>query len=188
MQAQGTSRRGGAAFIWKWGAIAGVILGVIQILLSLLSLGGTGTIIELLVWLIGFFVIGLFAARHSGRVATGTLTGLVAGLVSGLLAALVGIIEIAANGAVLTQTIKQVQQQNSNLSPDQIHTAAVVGIIIGLILVVAIELGLGAGIGALGGLVGRRQSPVAASTSYTESLWTPSPQPPLPPGPGAPQE
>ena len=32
MQEQGTARRGGAAFNWKWGAICGVVLGVIQII------------------------------------------------------------------------------------------------------------------------------------------------------------
>ncbi len=57
MQEQVTPRRGGAAFIWKWGAISGVTLGVIQIVLSLLSLGLLKTILDLLVWLIGFFVM-----------------------------------------------------------------------------------------------------------------------------------
>jgi len=59
MQEQGMARRGGAAFIWKWGAICGVVLGVIQIIISLLPLGSLKTILDLLVWLIGFFVIGL---------------------------------------------------------------------------------------------------------------------------------
>jgi hypothetical protein len=58
MQEQGTPCRGGAAFIWRWGAIAGVMLGVIQILLSLPALGLLKTILELLVWLFGFFVSG----------------------------------------------------------------------------------------------------------------------------------
>ncbi len=34
MQAQGIPRRGGAAFIWTWDTIAGVVLGMIQILIT----------------------------------------------------------------------------------------------------------------------------------------------------------
>jgi uncharacterized protein YqgC (DUF456 family) len=81
MQEQIPARRGGAAFLWRWGAIAGVMLGVIQILLSLPALGLLKTILELLVWLLGFFVIGLFASRHSGMVGIGALVGLVTGLI-----------------------------------------------------------------------------------------------------------
>ena len=64
MQEQGMARRGGAAFIWTWGAICGVVLGVIQIIISLLPLGSLKTILDVLVWLIGFFVLGLFAPRR----------------------------------------------------------------------------------------------------------------------------
>ncbi|HLW01917.1 MAG TPA: hypothetical protein VKT82_24900 [Ktedonobacterales bacterium] len=190
MQAQVSSRRGGAAFIWKWGIIAGVILGVLHILIALPTLGLLGTLIDLVVWLVGFFVIGLFAARHTGRVGTGALAGLVTGLVTGLIGVLFGIVEIASNGAQFTQALnnaaQQAQQQGQNISSSELHTIAVVGIIIGLFITVAVELGLGAGIGALGGLVGRSQAPQAAAP-YAESLWTPPP-PAQPPGPNAPQE
>ncbi len=77
MHEHGTVRRGGAAFIWKWGAICGAVLGAIQIIISLLSPGSLKTIIDVLVWLVAFFVIGLFAARQTGRVTTGALVGLV---------------------------------------------------------------------------------------------------------------
>jgi hypothetical protein len=192
MQEQVTARRGGAAFIWRWGAIAGVLLGVIQILLSLPSLGLLKTILELLVWLIGFFVIGLFASRHTGRVGTGALVGLVTGLIGGLIAVLFGIIQIAANGQEITQAIHNAQQQGQSIPSSTLRAVAIVGIVIGLIVTVAIELGLGAGIGALGGLVGRRQAPPVASTPVAETLWTappsPHPQPLQPPGPKEHQE
>jgi ABC-2 type transport system ATP-binding protein len=103
MHEQGIPRQGGAAFIWKWGAIFGGILGVIQIIILLLSLGALGTIIDLLIWLVGFFLIGLFAARQTGRVGTGALVGPVTGLIGGLIAVLFGIIQIAANGQEITQ-------------------------------------------------------------------------------------
>jgi hypothetical protein len=149
MQEQVTPRLGGAAFIWKWGAIAGVTLGVIQILLSLLSLGLLKTILDLLVWLIGFFVIGLAASRHTGRVGTGALVGLVTGLISGLIAVIFGVIQITANGQEITQALTQAaqkaQQQGQSISSSELRTIAIVGIVIGLIVTVAIELGLGAG-------------------------------------------
>jgi uncharacterized protein YqgC (DUF456 family) len=105
MQEQGMARRGGAAFIWKWGAICGVVLGVIQIIISLLPLGSLKTILDLLVWLIGFFVIGLFAARQTGRVRTGALVGLVVGLIGSLIAVIFVIVQIATNGQELTQAL-----------------------------------------------------------------------------------
>ena len=171
MQEQGMARRGGAAFIWKWGAICGVVLGVIQIIISLLPLGSLKTILDLLVWLIGFFVIGLLAARQTGRVGTGALVGLVAGLTGALIGrVLFVIIQIATNGQQITQALNQ-----AGISPGELNMADVVGIVLGLILLIALELGLGAGIGALGGLVGRRQAPPIASTPVAGTVWTPPP-------------
>ncbi len=100
MHEQGTARQGGAAFIWTWGAIFGIMLGVIQIIISLLSLGALGTIIDMLIWLVGFFLIGLFAARQTGRVGTGALVGLVTGLIGGLIAVLFGIIQMWSTSAL----------------------------------------------------------------------------------------
>ncbi len=192
IQEHSTPRRGGAAFIWKWGAISGVTLGVIQILLSLLSLGLLKTVLDLLVWLIGFFLIGLAASRHTGRIGTGALVGLVTGLIGGLIAVLFGIIQITANGQEITQAIQNAQKQDQSIPSSTLRAIAIVGIVIGLIVTVAIELGLGAGIGALGGLVGRRQAPPVASTPVAETLWTPPPpthpQHPQPPGPKEHQE
>jgi hypothetical protein len=179
MHEQGMARRGGAAFIWKCGAICGVVLGVIQIIISLLPLGSLKTILDVLVWLIGFFVLGLFAARQIGRVRTGALVGLVAGLIGGLIAVLFVIFQIATNGPQITQALNQVaqsaQKQGRSISPGELHTIAVVGIVIGLIVTAALELGLGAGLGALGGLVGRRQAPPVASTPVAGTVWTPPP-------------
>lgn len=174
MHEQGTARQGGAAFIWKWGAIYGVILGVIQVIISLLSPGSRKTILDLLVWLIVFFVIGLLAARQTGRVGTGALVGLVTGLIGSLIAVSFVIIQIATNGQQITQALNQ-----AGVSPGKLNTADVVGIVLALIVTAALELGLGAGIGALGGLVGRRFARPATSTSVVDTLWTP-PSHPLP--------
>ena len=85
MKEQGSAHRGGTAFIWKWGVICGVVLGMIQIIIALLLLGRLKTILDLLVWLIGFFVLCLFAARQTGRVRAGALVGLVTGLIGALI-------------------------------------------------------------------------------------------------------
>jgi hypothetical protein len=175
MQEQGIARRGGAAFIWKWGAISGVVLGVIQIITSLFPLGSFKTIFDVLVWVIVFFVIGLFAARQTGRVSTGALVGLVTGLIGSLIVVLYVIVEIATNGQVITQALNQVAQSSASISPDRLHTVAIIGIAFSLIVTVTLELGLGAGVGALGGLVGRRQAPQVPSTPVDGTMWTPPP-------------
>lgn len=169
MQEQDTLRQGSAAFIWKWGASYGLILGLIQSILSLLSSGRLTTILDLLIWLVGFFLIGLDAARQTGRVGTGAQVGLVAGLIGGLIAVIFGIIQLAVDGSQITaainQAIQNAQNRGRSLSPDQIQTIATIGIVIRLTVTVMVELALGAGIGALGGLVGRRRATPVASTS-----------------------
>ena len=176
MQEQGPARRGESVFIWKWGAICGVVLGVIQIIISLLPLGSLKTPLDVLVWLIVFFVIGLFAARQTGKVKTGAVVGLVAGMIGGLIGrVLFGIIQIAINGQQIPQALNQVAQSR-RIPSGEIHTIVVIITVIVLIVTAAFELGLGAGIGALGGLVGRRLVRPATSTSAVNTLGTPMKQ------------
>jgi len=189
MQERSAPRRGGSAFIWPWGLGVGAILGLTQFIISLLSSGLLKTILDLLVWLIGFFLIGLFAARQTGRIRTGTLTGLVTGLSSGLIGAIFGIMQLMSNGPQITpalnQAVQKAQQQGHSISSSQLQTIATVSVVVGLIVAVIIELCLGAGIGALGGLMGRRQVKPISPTSVSDSLRTPppfaQPQPPQPP-------
>jgi hypothetical protein len=179
MQEQVTPRQGNAAFIWKWGVIFGLILGAIRIILALLPIGIIGTIIEVLVWLIGFFLIGIFASRRTGRVGTGALMGLVTGLIGGLIAVIFAVIQIAANAPEITNALHQAainaKNQGQTISQSELRAIAVVGIVIGLIVTVGFELGLGAGIGALGGLVGRSQARPPASMPPADNMWTPPP-------------
>jgi uncharacterized membrane protein len=158
----------------------------------LLSLGLLKTIFDLLVWLIGFFLIGLAASRQTGRVGTSALVGLVTGLIGSLIAVLFGIIQITTNAPQITQAIHNAQQQDQSIPSSTLRAIAIVGIVIGLIVTVAIELGLGAAIGALGGLVGRSLATSVSFTPVTEALWTPPPSPhpqhPQPPGPKERQE
>ncbi len=165
MLEHGTQRRGNASFIWRWGAAYGLVLGLIQGILSLLSLGSITTIIDLFLWLVGFFLVGIFAARETGKVGTGALMGLVTGLVGGLIALSVGIILLTTDGSQITSAVNQAvqtaQSQGRTISTSEIQTIATIGIVVGLTFTVIIELGLGVGIGALGGLVGRlRARPV----------------------------
>lgn len=156
MQTRSTAHRGDAAFIWKWGSISGGILGVIQVAIPQFP---HKTILDLLVWLIGFFLIGMFAARQTGKVGTGALVGLVTGLVGGLIVVLFGVLQLTGTNPQVTQALDRAaqyaQQRGRVLSLTDIRIFAIVG---GLIVVEAIELSLGSGIGALGGLLGRRQT------------------------------
>lgn len=170
MQERVSPRPGDAVFIWQWGLGIGALLGLIQLIISVLSLGLFRTILDLLVWLSGFFLISMFSARHTGRVRTGTLAGLITGLSSGLTGVIFGIMQLMMNGPQVSQALDQAmqtaQQQGRNISPGQLQTIATVGIVIGLIGMVVVELGLGAGIGALGGLLGRRQA-IPPSNAHT---------------------
>jgi hypothetical protein len=159
MQEQDTSRRGGAAFIWQWGGIAGAILALIQLLLSLASLGLFRTVLDVVVWLIGFFVVGFFTSRRTGRVGTGTKAGLVAGLISALVGAVFTILQLVNGDSQVTTAVNQALQRTGRaISASQIQTIILIGIIFGLIVSTIVQLGLGAGVGALGGLVGRSQA------------------------------
>lgn len=175
MQEQDTPRRGGAAFIWQWGGIVGAILALVQLTISLFSLGLFKTILDVLVWLTGFFAIGLFAARHTGRVKTGVQAGLVTGLISGLVGAIFSIMQLVNDGIQLTpavnQALQKAQQQGRTISASQLQTIVLIGIIISLIVTLIVELGLGAGIGALGGLVGHRQAtPIASPPEGSDQI------------------
>ena len=167
MQEQDALHQGSAAFIWKWGASYGLIVGLIQSIVSLFSSGRLTTILDLLIWLVGFFLIGLDTARQTGKVGTGAQVGLVAGLIGGLIAGIFGIIQLAVDGSQITaainQAIQNAQNRGRSLSPDQIQTIATIGIVISLSVTILVELALGAGIGALGGLVGRRRAELALS-------------------------
>ncbi|GCE07079.1 DUF5518 domain-containing protein [Dictyobacter aurantiacus] len=154
MQEQRTGQQRGASFIWKWGAIFGGILGVIQVLFSQLP---HKLILDLPLWLIGFFLIGMFAARQTGRIETGALIGLITGLIGGLIVVLFGVIQVVGNNPQIAQALNRAaqmaQQRGKTLSLTELRTIAIVG---GLIVTEALEIGLGSGIGALGGLLGRR--------------------------------
>jgi len=73
MQAQGIPRRGGAAFNWTWDTIAGVVLGMIQILITYQLADRFGTF----QWIETGNLSGLFGA--------GTLGGLLAGATAELM-------------------------------------------------------------------------------------------------------
>ncbi len=187
MQERVAPPRGSSAFVWPWGLGVGAVLGLIQFIISLLSLGVFKTVLDILVWLIGFFLVGLFAARQTGRARTGTLAGLITGLSSGLIGVILGIMQLMINGPQITQALnqamQQAQQQGRSISPGQLQTIATVGIVVALIVTVIIELGLGAGLGALGGLVGRSQAKPDMSTPVSETPRTApfiQPQPPDP--------
>lgn len=99
--------------------------------------------ISLLLWVILFMLIGVFAARRSGKVNSGTLTGLWAGLAGGVITSATLFVEAASS-----------MQYYYNYSGTMALYLTMI-IFLGLLM-----LGLGTGLGSLGGLIGQSFSPV----------------------------
>ena len=166
--------------IWGQGALFGVIIGVLLLIFSFLPLDNSiATPINLVIWLVGFFLIGMYASRQTGRVGTGALTGLVAGLVTGVVNLLGGIIQIAINAPRFNQAIQavldQTRRSGQNIDFSTARSFAIGALIVTFILALVLELGLGAGIGAIGGVFGKKQAKVPPPPPYQESMYQ-SPQ------------
>lgn len=196
----------------RWGLIFGAIIGA----LSLASIGlqfamsggksfassttgfsGLSCLFPLLDLAL-IFIAGMLASRANGKVGTGSIAGLLAAVVGGLVNTVASVIILLTLPlSYFEDAIRKSQAQNGGtLTPDQVHQAAQVALIVGIVVIVIVwlvEIGIGAGVGALGGLVGKGQykGPVQA---YQEALYQgmppqpgayPPPPPPYPGQPGA---
>src|SRR5690242_12448437 len=148
------------------GLLFGIILGVIEIVLTL-TLGNIGFLICLLLYLglVGF--AGYRASARTGRVST----GLVAGLFVGLLSSIIGSLGLFLYTLPNVDTLRQLLQQQANTFNQQglainYTNNAVIGLLVLLlvILIVASSL-LALGIGAIGGAIGKGNAP-AQPTPY----------------------
>lgn len=185
----------------RWGLIFGGIAALLAIISSATSLLGPTTVtpsnvytsggtvaaytglrcLFFLVMLALFFLAGMFTARQTGTVGSGTLSGVIAGLFGGVVAGIAS--------AILLFT------RESNLLPDTTSTVpngqaiVVIGAIFGIILSIALYAGLGAGVAALGALAGRGNA--AARNGYPP-MTPPGMYPRYPPAgfppPGYPQQ
>src|SRR5579875_1555215 len=183
----------------KQALIWGISLGIIQIIVTVLagilrvSNPGIALLLELLAFLIAlafYLLAGLFAARQTHRVSTGTFAGLLTGVFQGIL----GFIATIVVDIATINRVRRVAQGFVNAANIPFHytngfiiAAAIIGGLIGLVF----ATGLGAGLGALGGLIGRgnvQQQP--PSMPYPGQPYPPYgayPYPyPYPPQPGQP--
>ena len=173
---------------FRYGLIFGIglfVIGMILVTIGTITFHGSpiGVYFTVFYWLIGlvvFFLVGIFAAKKTGKVSTGTLAGLWAGISEGALYAIFSIIlffaySLNAEANALTTS------SSGQFTAETTRQLAIVGGIIGAVFSLLIAIGLGAGLGALGGLVGR-------ATSKFKPLAQPYPGQPYPgqPYPGQP--
>ena len=132
----------------------GVISGVsVNVLLIGLTATGLSQFIPTLIYILAipalaFFLAGLFAARQTGKVSTGTLAGLLSGVIMIiiLMVTLVSIV-LTLGHAILAQYTMKNSQEN-----------VWIGFVVLTILFSCIMAGIGSGFGALGGLIGKKMS------------------------------
>ena len=190
---------GKAAFLngLYFGLGAVVLNFVVLFVPDLIGLHIPGLVLIGLSWLIGlmaFFLAGMFAAKKTGRVGTGTLAGLWAGIFNGVLTnALYGLLFLVFlsldNGSLYQELISTLTSSSASatlLSPTQVATILRSVMIMALTFFVLFDIGLGAGLGPLGGLLGRSMAKIPHEPSqpmpYPSYGHSPYPgQPPYPP-------
>jgi hypothetical protein len=177
-----------------WGISLGIIQVIVAVLAGILRVSNPGLVLllELVAFLIAlafYLLAGLFAARQTHRVSTGTFAGMLTGVFQGILGFIAG---IAVNIATVN-VVRRTAQGLINTTRIPFHytngiviAAAIVSGLIGLTFAV----GLGAGLGALGGLIGRgnvqQQPPYMPypGQPYQPYGAYPYPYPPQPGQPG----
>lgn len=152
-----------------------VITSVSQVGVSL-----TLSIVSFLTSLAAYFVAGIFSARQTGKVSTGTFGGMWTGAIYGLIDLVVSLVlffQIA-----LPKVLNSPLATNS-ANPDAFRTGATIGGVGFAIFGVLFAVGLGAGLGSLGGLIGRNISNVQPVPAYPAYPVAPQPLPYAPPQP-----
>jgi hypothetical protein len=150
----------------RYGLIFGVGLFIIAAILALIATfafygSSFASLFSIVYWLIGlvaFFLVGIFAAKKTGKVGTGTLAGLWAGIFDGVLYAIFAIIlfftyTLGKEANTLTNS-----STGAHLAAGSAQELAIALIVIVQVFSLLSAIGLGAGLGALGGLVGRATS------------------------------
>ena len=159
-------------FAFRQGAIYGVGLGVIGIIISLIARAVPA--IAFVSWIIDvvvFILVGMFSAQKTGRVATGTIAGLWAGLISGIISLIWGIISLFTISASQYNQAAQRVASQGHMSQQAMMTTLIVAGIIGLIVGLGIDLGIGAGFGAIGGVIGKNRAKTPPPAEYQEAPY-----------------
>ncbi|GCE31093.1 hypothetical protein KDA_65770 [Dictyobacter alpinus] len=127
-------------------------------LLASPSVAGFGLLTTGLDWLLVLgilFLVGVLAARKTGKVSTGTIAGIWTAIFDGIPYAIFAVIVIYSYS--LPKTLNQLPSSSSSsqLGPDATRSILAATSIFSLIFVLLLTIGIGAGVGALGGLLGR---------------------------------
>ena len=135
----------------QFGALFGVSLSVLLLTLDRFLATANFTL-DFWLCVPAFLLAGLFAAKHTGKVSTGALAGLWAGFISNIIYWVIPLFFV-----VFTMG----------------NDAALISAGILLILTSPVQVAIGSGLGALGGLLGRRLSPMAGqpSSPYPPASW-----------------
>ena len=152
-----------------FGAATGIGAGIVQSALIVFMVNAQNTPmpynisvfvlpISLLLWIILFMLVGVIAARRTGKVGSGTLTGLWAGLIGG------GI----TSAAIFVEVLASMQYYYGFSGTLALYLTLV-------IFLCLLMLGLGTGLGSLGGLIGQSFSQVK-STIFVQNRQSDPPQ------------
>jgi hypothetical protein len=137
----------------------GTVDGQLPTLLLLVGLAG---IILFFVNLGLYLLAGMFAARQTGSVGSGSVAGMLAGALAGVVGAAITI------GTYATGLQLPGLTGSTPIPPEQYQFFIIV-VAVGAVMGVAFDIGYGAGLGALGGLIGR--------SSYERTHPIPPPMP-----------
>lgn len=132
-----------------YGLRAGLLLGIAQSVLIIYdhygpdnAFAALNTPVSLLLWVLGFILAGVLAARRLGKTSIGTLAGLWAGMIGGVITAV----------TVLFETISAYSSYGLDFGT---LVSIVASMLTGLIFLVLLAMCAGCGLGALGGLIGQ---------------------------------
>jgi len=141
-----------------YGLSGGIGMGIIQSLIivglrygiSMFTYAILAIPLSCLLWLVLFMLAGVFAAKQTGKVSTGTLTGLWAGLAGGLI-----------TSVALFFSTWPLMFSPYNTDPSYLASTAALFLTY-MIFMTLFMLGVGTGLGALGGLIGQSFSSMKA--------------------------
>ena len=166
MQPISTPPKGGKV-AFQYGLIFGLIQAVIAsaVLLvnafaNIAAFSLVLSIVSFLTGLAAYFVAGIFSARQTGRVNTGTFGGMWTGAIYGIIGFVVSIVLFFQVNLPRALNVLSTSSSTSTLSPDSVRTIAIATGVGVAVFGILFAIGLGAGLGALGGLIGRNISKV----------------------------
>ena len=183
MQETAIRTRGGSPAV-RQGLLFGVIVGVVQAIIGLISTAvnlGTGgiifTIVSIVVALVGYFLAGMRASQQTGKVPTGLVAGLLTGLVGSIISfAVTLIITLVMIDSIRATAQKAIDQQHVNIH--YTNGLIITGVLITGVLVIGVAVVFGLAVGSIGGVVGKSRANIPVE-SYQESMFQPPSAPPM---------